>query len=50
MQSSVLGIPTLTYLPYCFLNILSPIITIVFTAIGYKIKRWGKPVNEKENK
>jgi NhaC family Na+:H+ antiporter len=50
MQSSVLGIPTLTYLPYCFLNILSPIITIVFAAIGYKIKRWGKPVNEKENK
>jgi NhaC family Na+:H+ antiporter len=50
MQSSVLGIPTLTYLPYCFLNILSPILTIVFAAIGYKIKRWGKPVNEKENK
>ena len=50
MQSSVLGIPTLTYLPYCFLNILSPIITIVFAAIGYKIKRWGKPVNGKENK
>ena len=44
MQSSVLGIPTLTYLPYCFLNLLSPIVTIVFTAIGYKVTRWGKPV------
>ncbi len=30
MQSSVLGIPTLTYLPYCFLNLLSPIVTIAF--------------------
>ena len=50
MQSSVLGIPTLTYLPYCFLNLLSPIVTIVFTAIGYKVTRWGKPVRGKENK
>lgn len=50
MQSSVLGIPTLTYLPYCFLNILSPIVTIAFTAIGYKVTRWGKPVRGKENK
>lgn len=50
MQSSVLGIPTLTYLPYCFLNILSPIVTIAFAAIGYKVTRWGKPVNGKEDK
>ena len=50
MQSSVLGIPTLTYLPYCFLNILSPIVSIAFTAIGYKVTRWGKPVRGKENK
>ena len=50
MQSSVLGISTLTYLPYCFLNLLSPVVTIAYTAVGYKIKRWGKPVNEKKNK
>ena len=50
MQSSVLGIPTLTYLPYCFLNLLSPIVSIAFTAIGYKVTRWGKPVRGKENK
>ena len=47
MQSSVLGIPTLTYLPYCFFNILSPIVTVVVAAIGYKINRFGKPVNKK---
>ena len=50
MQSSVLGIPTLTYLPYCFLNLLSPVVTIAFTAIGYKVTRWGKPAINKENK
>lgn len=50
MQSSVLGIPTLTYLPYCFLNLLSPIVSIAFTAIGYKITRWGKPVTGRDSK
>ena len=50
MQSSVLGIPTLTYLPYCFFNIISPIITIIIAAIGYKITRWGKPVTGKNLK
>ena len=38
-QSTVLGVPTLTYLPYCFFNILSPITTLVVAAIGWKIKR-----------
>lgn len=47
MQSSVLGISTLTYLPYCFFNLLSPVISLIFAAIGYKINRWGKPVTEK---
>ena len=46
MQSSVLGVATLTYLPYCFFNILSPIISVIVAAIGYKITRWGKPVTE----
>lgn len=50
MQSSVLGIPTLTYLPYCFFNILSPIVSVAVAAIGYKITRWGKPVTGKNLK
>ncbi len=36
-QSTVLGVATITYLPYCFFNILSPIISIVVAAIGWKI-------------
>ncbi len=38
-QATVLGVPTLTYLPYCFFNILSPLTTIAIAAIGWKIKR-----------
>ena len=38
-QSTVLGIPTLTYLPYCFFNLLSPLMTIFMAAIGWKIKK-----------
>ena len=38
-QATVLGISTFTYLPYCFFNILSPLMSITVAAIGYKIKR-----------
>ena len=38
-QATVLGVPTLTYLPYCFFNILSPLTTMAVAAIGWKIKR-----------
>ena len=38
-QSTVLGVATIAYLPYCFFNILSPLMTILVAAIGWKIKR-----------
>lgn len=38
-QSTVLGVATLTYLPYCFFNFLQPVTSIVVAAIGWKIKR-----------
>ena len=38
-QSTVLGVSTLTYLPYCFFNILSPIVSITVAALGWKIYR-----------
>lgn len=41
-QATVLGVPTLTYLPYCFFNLLSPLTTLVVAAIGWKIKRVKK--------
>ena len=38
-QSTVLGVSTIAYLPYCFFNILSPLMTILVAALGWKIKR-----------
>ena len=38
-QSTVLGVPTIGYLPYCFFNILSHLMTILIAAIGWKIRR-----------
>ena len=38
-QATVLGVPTLTYLPYCFFNMLSPLMSIIVAAIGWRINR-----------
>ena len=38
-QSTVLGVATLTYLPYGFVNILSPFTSVLVAAIGWKINR-----------
>ena len=36
-QSAVLGIATITYLPYCFFNIISPFMTIIYAYLNIKI-------------
>lgn len=41
-QSTVLNVSTLTYLPYCFFNILAPITSIIIAATGYKIYKQRK--------
>lgn len=38
-QATVLKVSTLTYLPYCLFNIISPLMSIFVAAIGYKIKK-----------
>ncbi len=38
-QSTVLGVSTFTYLPYCFFNLLSPLASVIMAAINYKIVR-----------
>jgi NhaC family Na+:H+ antiporter len=38
-HSSVLNVSTLTYLPYCFFNIISPIMSIFMAYAGIKIKK-----------
>ena len=38
-QSTVLGVATLTYLPYCFFNLLSPLMACFVAALGWKIRK-----------
>ena len=38
-QATILSVPTLAYLPYCFFNLISPLMSITVAAIGYKIFR-----------
>ena len=38
-QSTVLGVATLTYLPYCLFNLISPCMSLLVAMIGYKIVR-----------
>lgn len=37
-QSTVLGVATLHYLPYCIFNIASPLFTLAFAWIGFRIR------------
>jgi len=41
-QTATLGVGTLTYLPYCFFNIISPFMTILVAYLNFKIKRLDK--------
>ena len=41
-QSGVLGVATITYLPYCFFNLISPLMTIFFAYASIKIAKLKK--------
>ena len=36
-QATILSVPTLVYAPFCFFNILSPLMSFAIGAIGWKI-------------
>ena len=42
VQSTVLGVATLTYLPFCLFNLISPCMSIIVAATGYKIRTLGR--------
>lgn len=46
-QSTVLGVATMTYLPYCFFNIISPFMTMAFAYLNIKIRRYTKEEQQK---
>ena len=41
-QATILSVPTLAYLPYCFFNLISPLMSITVAARGYKILKKDK--------
>lgn len=45
-QSTVLGIPTLVYLPFCFFNIISPIMSCLVAILGFVPKPQPKKAAE----
>lgn len=38
-QSAVLGVATIAYLPFCFFNLISPLMTIMYGYLNLKIKK-----------
>lgn len=46
-QSTVLGVSTFAYLPYCFFNYISPLMSIFIASIGFKIVKAGKKDEKK---
>ena len=42
-QSTVLKVATVEYLPYCIFNLISPLMSIMVAALGYKIVRGQGP-------
>ena len=36
-QATILNVPTMAYLPYCFFNLLRPLMSVTVAVIGYKI-------------
>ncbi|MCK2215271.1 Na+/H+ antiporter NhaC [Actinomadura sp. ATCC 31491] len=38
-MAAVLGVPTLAYLPFCFFNLASPLLSVVYGITGFRIER-----------
>jgi NhaC family Na+:H+ antiporter len=47
-QATILGVSTFAYLPYCFFNLISPLMSIIVAALGYKIYHTNEKNKEDE--
>ena len=47
-MSATLGVATLAYLPFCFLNLINPLVAIIYGVRDIKIERYdqGEPIAE----
>lgn len=46
--SAILGVSTLAYLPFCFFNLINPVVAILVASIGYKIEKLGDEASQEE--
>ena len=37
-MAATLGVATIAYLPYCFFNLINPVLSFIFDAVGFQIK------------
>jgi len=47
-MAAVLGIPTIAYAPFAVFNIMSPILTVLFGYLNFKISRLRQPADTRE--
>jgi NhaC family Na+:H+ antiporter len=43
-MAATLGVPTLAYLPYAFVNLLNPVIAIIYGMTNFRITPLEEPV------
>lgn len=44
--STILGVSTVAYLPFCFFNLINPLVAIVIASLGWKIEKLHANVEE----
>ena len=44
--SSYLSVPTLSYMPYAFFNLINPLVAIAFAITGFSIKKRSEVAKE----
>jgi NhaC family Na+:H+ antiporter len=47
-MAAALGVSSVAYFPYCFFNILNPLLTVIFSMIGWRVLRAGKTPSDNE--
>ena len=47
-QATVLGVATVAYAPFCFFNIISPLMTMLYGYLGIRIRKLEEPEKESE--
>ena len=45
-MAATLGVPTLTYLPFCFFNLINPVVSLAYGFTGFRIERITPPAAE----